>query len=93
VHWTGPPTGESHQPPRSRGDPPPTVVAEIPDWCAYDPVLDVDPWAPACVVFTSDSTGVPKEVVGSHRSVVRTFSGQSYVHFGQSDAFSQCGPV
>ncbi len=72
------------------------VVTAVPDVSArspYDPVLDVDPRGIACVLYTSGSTGVPKGAMGSHRSVVRTFFGQSYVHFGRDEVFLQCAPV
>ncbi|HEX2133765.1 MAG TPA: amino acid adenylation domain-containing protein [Actinophytocola sp.] len=55
--------------------------------------LGGDPSAPACVLFTSGSTGRPKGSVGSHRSVLRTFLGQQFVHFGPDEVWLQCAPV
>ncbi|MFD9737175.1 amino acid adenylation domain-containing protein [Umezawaea sp. NPDC059074] len=70
-----------------------TAVPDVSAHSSYDPVLDIDPRGTACVLYTSGSTGVPKGAMGSHRSVVRTFFGQSYVHFGPDEVFLQCAPV
>ncbi|MGW6447414.1 amino acid adenylation domain-containing protein [Lentzea sp. NPDC055074] len=45
----------------------------------------------ACVLFTSGSSGVPKGAMSSHRATVRTFFGQSYVHF--DGVWLQSAPV
>ncbi|MEU5693389.1 amino acid adenylation domain-containing protein [Actinosynnema sp. NPDC020468] len=54
---------------------------------------DVRPDDAMCVMFTSGSTGVPKGVLTSHRSVVATMTGQDYVAFDPSDVWLQCAPV
>ncbi|HVK24130.1 MAG TPA: amino acid adenylation domain-containing protein [Actinokineospora sp.] len=51
------------------------------------------PGSTACVLFTSGSTGRPKGVVSSHRSITRTFLGQSYLDFGPEQVWVQAAPV
>jgi amino acid adenylation domain-containing protein len=47
----------------------------------------------AYVLFTSGSTGSPKAVGVSHRSVVRLVKGTDYVHFGRDEVFCQLAPL
>ncbi|MFY1638256.1 amino acid adenylation domain-containing protein [Solwaraspora sp. WMMB335] len=56
-----------------------------------DPGVVGDEGDAACVMFTSGSTGRPKGALSSHRAVVGTVTGQSYVDFG--GVWLQCAPV
>ncbi|HEX6355794.1 non-ribosomal peptide synthase/polyketide synthase [Actinophytocola sp.] len=47
----------------------------------------------ASVLFTSGSTGRPKGVISAHRTVVRTFTGQSFMDLGPDVVTLQCAPV
>src|SRR5262249_41024500 len=67
------------------------VISEV-DGVAENLGLEVDPGSVACVMFTSGSTGRPKGVVSSHRSMVGTFLGQSFVEF-DDQVWLQCSPV
>ncbi|WP_367127801.1 amino acid adenylation domain-containing protein [Saccharothrix sp. HUAS TT1] len=50
-----------------------------PDWSGW---AEVDPSAPACVFFSSGSTGSPKAILSPHRATLRTFDGQEFGGFG-----------
>ncbi|GAA2973016.1 hypothetical protein JCM13580A_10670 [Streptomyces drozdowiczii] len=47
----------------------------------------------ACVMFTSGSTGRPKGIVSSHRNLVSTLVGQTYLPTGPDEVFLQSSPV
>ncbi|MFJ7416670.1 amino acid adenylation domain-containing protein [Streptomyces sp. NPDC098077] len=48
---------------------------------------------PACVMFTSGSTGNPKGILAPHRALVNTVMRQSYLELGPDTRFLQCAPV
>ncbi|WP_432828475.1 amino acid adenylation domain-containing protein [Dactylosporangium sp. CA-092794] len=58
---------------------------------ADDPGVPGDERDAVCVMFTSGSTGRPKGALSSHRALVGTVTGQSYVDFG--GVWLQCAPV
>ncbi|THA59934.1 amino acid adenylation domain-containing protein, partial [Streptomyces sp. A0958] len=47
----------------------------------------------ACVMFTSGSTGRPKGIVSSHRNLVSTLVGQTYLPTSPDEVFLQSSPV
>uniref|UniRef100_UPI0003737F3C non-ribosomal peptide synthetase n=1 Tax=Nocardiopsis alkaliphila TaxID=225762 RepID=UPI0003737F3C len=59
----------------------------------HDLGVAVSPDAPACVMFTSGSTGEPKGVVAPHRAIVSTLLGQDYLDFGPEQVWLQTAPV
>ncbi|HEY7592091.1 MAG TPA: amino acid adenylation domain-containing protein, partial [Actinophytocola sp.] len=57
------------------------------------PPVPVGPGDPACVMFTSGSSGRPKGIVTPHGAIVDTLLGQSYVDFDPAEVWLQCAPV
>ncbi|TXS07420.1 amino acid adenylation domain-containing protein [Streptomyces sp. col6] len=47
----------------------------------------------ACVMFTSGSTGRPKGILSSHRNLVSTLVGQTYLPTGPDEVYLQSSPV
>ena len=51
------------------------------------------PTDPACVMFTSGSTGLPKGVAAPHRAIVSTHTATSYLDHCAQQVYLQCSPV
>lgn len=64
--------------------PPGAPAAELPE------ILPADP---ACVMFTSGSTGEPKGAVISHRAIVRLVKDPGYMPFTSDQVFLQSSPL
>ncbi|HZT55957.1 MAG TPA: amino acid adenylation domain-containing protein, partial [Burkholderiaceae bacterium] len=54
-----------------------------------DPWVEPPPGTPACVMFTSGSTGVPKGVMVPHAGIARLVHGANYAHFGPEQRWAQ----
>jgi amino acid adenylation domain-containing protein/FkbH-like protein len=72
--------------------------AEIPGVKTLDPAdlppgevpeIEIDPEAPAYIMFTSGSTGKPKGVVVPHRGIMRLVQPGGYCDFGPDEVFLQ----
>ncbi len=56
------------------------------------PEVPVAPEAPAYLLYTSGSTGVPKGVVVPHEAVVRLVRGQSFARMTEKETWLQLAP-
>jgi amino acid adenylation domain-containing protein len=57
------------------------------------PPVPVHPGDPACVMFTSGSSGRPKGIITPHSAIVDTLLGQSYADLSPAEVWLQCAPV
>ncbi len=53
----------------------------------------VDPEAPAVVLYTSGSTGLPKGSLISHRNIVRLVKNTNFTDFGEEEVFLQAATI
>lgn len=63
------------------------------DFPVTAPVVDVEPLAPACILYTSGSSGTPRGVVTPHRAIVRLVCGTDYVPWSADRRFLLLAPV
>lgn len=70
---------------------PPSAPAPVPG--SRTVRADIGPDDPACVFFTSGSTGAPKGVVTPHRAVLRLFDSGPLAAFGPGRVLPQLAPV
>ncbi|BCJ44124.1 amino acid adenylation protein [Actinoplanes ianthinogenes] len=80
--------------------PPGTPVCDptgrgLDEWAAAGgtpPEAEITPDAPACVFFTSGTTGVPKGVLSPHRATTRLFAPSGPLAFGPGRVMCQASP-
>ncbi|MCP1749196.1 non-ribosomal peptide synthetase [Bradyrhizobium japonicum] len=70
-----------------------TVCIDDPPDAQLRPPRAVPQDALACIMFTSGSTGSPKGVTATHRSIVQLVHGADYLHFGPEEVFLHFAPV
>jgi aspartate racemase len=61
--------------------------------CEAGPDSAAGPLDPACVFFTSGSTGEPKGAAVPHRAILRLLLGVDYVDLGAGETLLQLGPM